>query len=88
MYFTKTVALATVVIVMPFIVTIAQAQQTAVVTNYPYDVPCSAVQRHPDGSWTILKVILPGNVTLQNDTLKNTRETAVFEQKCGAAARK
>jgi hypothetical protein len=58
-----------------------------VVSNWPDGVPCSALHKNQDGSWTVIDVVV-GGMHLQNDTLKGTPETSTFDQKCSAAAQK
>lgn len=82
------IAVAAIFSVFQFIAT-ARAADAVVVSHWPNDVPCSALVKNADGSWTVGKVILlPRNTSVGNNTFKNTPETSIFERKCGATAKR
>jgi hypothetical protein len=45
-------------------------------------VPCDALQRNADGSWTI-RHAQAGNMTFDGVLMKDTLETKIFDQYCG-----
>ena len=48
------------------------------------DVPCEALTKNPDGSWSIKgTLILPSNSRITNLTLADSDETKLWDQKCG-----
>ncbi len=52
------------------------------VNKWPDDVPCDAVKKNPDGSYTQLKPIMMGSMPMPAKTYKNTPETRAWDQKC------
>jgi len=55
------------------------------INNWPQDVPCDALRKNPDESWTQTKtIVLRGNITLSANTFKNTGETRIWDRKCRA----
>jgi hypothetical protein len=64
----------------------AQAQQIQV-TVWPDDVPCSALQKNPDDTYTLLQDIFFGNdltyPMLNGSIFPTTSEYQVWVTKCG-----
>jgi hypothetical protein len=64
----------------------AQAQQIQV-NKWPDDMPCSALQKNGDGSYTLLQPVTFGNDTdnplAVGTTLPNTGEYSIWATKCG-----
>jgi hypothetical protein len=65
----------------------AQAQTVLQVNNWPGDVPCSALQLNPDGSFTLTQAVIVGNDTdypmSAGNTFPTNGEYQVWITKCG-----
>lgn len=48
-------------------------------------VPCDAFKKNADGSWTQTGTIVGGGMTMTGNTFKDTGETKMLEQRCGAS---
>ena len=65
----------------------AQAEELRI-DKWPDDVPCDALRKNPDGSYTLVKDIrLSGNV-YSNMRSKNTADTHLWDQKCAGKTAK
>jgi hypothetical protein len=54
------------------------------VNKWPADVPCDAVKRNPDGSYTQQKDLMMGTMPMPKKTYnKDTAEVRAWDQKCG-----
>jgi len=60
----------------------ARAQEIKI-NKWPDDVPCDALKKNPDGSWTLTKVIIVGNARIENVTTGSGRDVQIWDQKCG-----
>jgi hypothetical protein len=65
----------------------AQAQTAIQVTNWPGDVPCSALQLNLDGSYTLTQAVIVGNDTSYpmgaGNIFPTNGEYQVWKTKCG-----
>ena len=53
------------------------------------EIPCSMVQRLPNGTWWIKgTVIMPGGMTMSDVALGGGRESPIFDSRCGKAKSK
>lgn len=53
------------------------------IKKWPDDVPCDAVKKNPDGSYTQLKDLMMGNMRMSNVTYgKETAEARAWDKKC------
>ena len=53
------------------------------VKKWPDGVPCDAVKKNPDGSYTQLKDLMMGNMRMSTNTYgKDTGEARAWERKC------
>jgi hypothetical protein len=51
--------------------------------NWPDDVPCDAVKKNPDGSYTQTKDLMIGSVRMSKNTYgKDTAEARAWDRKC------
>ena len=63
----------------------ARAEMTYTITSYPAglaDLPCDAFKKNPDGSWTLVAILIAGGALIVGLNFKNTKETRIIESKC------
>jgi hypothetical protein len=53
------------------------------INRWPEDVPCNAIRKNDDGSYTQVKDIAVGGMHLSGNSFANTGETRYWDQKCG-----
>jgi hypothetical protein len=62
---------------------VVQAEEPLNVENWPSDIPCNVLKKHPDGRY---EITVPWNRFFQRHApatrYRNTRETAFWDQKC------
>jgi hypothetical protein len=67
---------------------VAQAEELKI-NKWPDDVPCDAIRKNPDGSYTQIKdIVLPGNKRISGNILKDSGETRLWDQKCAGKTAK
>ena len=53
------------------------------IKKWPDDVPCDAVKKNPDGSYTQIKDLMVGGIRMGKNTLgKDTAEARAWNKKC------
>ena len=53
------------------------------INKWPADVPCDAIKRNPDGSYTQQKDLMMGTMPMTKKTYdKGTAEARAWDQKC------
>jgi hypothetical protein len=66
----------------------AQAQEIRV-NNWPDDVPCDALRKNPDGSYTQIKdVVVGGIIQTAGSIRKNRSERRLWDRKCAGRGRR
>ena len=59
--------------------------QNSQVKKWPDDVPCDAVKKNPDGSYTQLIDLMMGSMPMPTKTYtRDSAETRSWERKCGS----
>ena len=57
------------------------------IKNWPGDVPCDAVKKNPDGSYTQTKELMMGRMRMEKNTLtKDSAEARAWDRKCAGKA--
>jgi hypothetical protein len=78
----RLVALILVVVALAFEIGAMRAQDIQV-KNWPEDVPCDAVKKNPDGSYTQTKDLVMGRMRMEKNTYgKDTDEARAWDRKC------
>jgi len=63
----------------------AMRAQDIQVKKWPDDVPCDAVKKNPDGSYTQTKDLMMGRMRMEQNTYaKDTTEARAWDRKCSA----
>lgn len=64
---------------------IGTARADVQVTLWPADVPCNAISKNPDGSYTLISpvTLVNGDVIPAGTTFQTTDEYSVWVDKCG-----
>ena len=53
------------------------------IKNWPDDVPCGAVKKNPDGSYTQTKELMVGRMRMEKNTFgKDTHEASAWDRRC------
>ena len=53
------------------------------IKNWPGDVPCDAVKKNPDGSYTQTKELMMGRMRMEKNTFgKNTHKASAWDRRC------